>query len=308
VKLYNRRSCLAALAAAGCYVGVNSFTRASVISGAGKQNGKGSRKFIIRPGHPLFDSTLSESFPGLTGLNGAALLLRSALIITNTSASPIQAYGLSWKYVANNQEIATFSRAFMLNPDQLTRSSLHTGQKPLLTPGAVALATPLFFMTEQAYKRAPSLPLSPSEPEINQNAQYFLGTIQSEGRVLSQVDARVYSNVAVGPSPYAAAMSFAVTRNAQHDEALSAYNIASNNPDLIPEQAVGLAYREARTTSFATSEDRLREYIARRAEYGVLLLTSQPQQSKSDFLVSLGKRMRMKKTYIKLKTTNAAWG
>jgi hypothetical protein len=232
IKMLSRRKLITAGASAGAISLIGS---PLVKAGAGQASSPESSDVndylaVTPSSDSSFDSKLGTLFPGLLDDPIFQKIKSHAILITNLTQHKISAYSTHWKVTTATGGYETVLQHYF-HPSANLHKSAHygmkgnkarfTGKVPLHSPGTTRLVTPYFNWNASCYRNNPN-PNWQKIIEENVSREFFLQELSNATAVQVNVDAIIVNEKSlVGPGAAALARTFRITRNAEHDEALS---------------------------------------------------------------------------------------
>lgn len=182
---------------------------------------------------PSSVTVVDRLFPGLLADDGFQQLRSMSFLVTNLTNHAIRAFSSRWILTApGGSREMTIMHYFHPRAGRLGRKRMHwgmkgdrtrlTGKVPIIKRGATRLVTPFFNWSPKFYKvhGTPDwaeLFRDRARPEVRLSSLTSPGT----GVTMTIVAAITHDYAAVGPQSEDLARVFSVTRNAEHDEAVS---------------------------------------------------------------------------------------
>jgi hypothetical protein len=169
---------------------------------------------------------LDRTFPGLTSDVTFQRFLPTAFLVTNVSQNDIRAFTTIWLITtpAGEHEVTVaycnVGGALWYSAKGSRKRFLVTGRIPVIKAGHTRLITPFFSLVPKAYgenERPNWGMLALQRPE-----SVLLDLKAESSNVTTRINAAITENyVALGPDAASLGRFFCITRNAEHDEAVS---------------------------------------------------------------------------------------
>jgi len=177
---------------------------------------------LISPGDPGFDSELSSDFPGISGLPNFEALRPFLVILRNDTSRTARAYAVEWRMLNIDGVSHPFIQRAVTTPldmRPLFDRSIH--------PGQVRLLSPLFNWGSIEYQAHAEHPRAFAElfpPEDLPSSGSYVS-------VTPVVDGVIYGDGSFhGHDTTHILEQYFIARSAEHDEALSIYNLFPSLP------------------------------------------------------------------------------
>jgi hypothetical protein len=233
---------------------------------------------VVPVSDPSSEAAINRLFPGLLHDGGFQQLRPLAFFVTNVSRKSVRAFSSHWTVTTASGEYETTIMHYFHR--RTGRKMMHwgikgnrtrfTGRVPIIKAGATRLLTPYFNWSATYYKDHglpdwASLLRRRARPEIN------LSELKKpDSRVTMTVVAAItHDHIAVGPESQALARVFSVTRNAEHDEALSILQRFQSGDTA--EQIAGLLRKHSSGLAFDIRPESDLYYRVRQRQAKVLL-------------------------------------
>jgi hypothetical protein len=176
-----------------------------------------------------FLQLLDQHFPKLSSNRHFLKIQKSAALVVNNDSRAVSGYQLRWRNAKAGEVPDSYKRRFLNRPSVELKARQMTGQVPLLTSGDVALVTPLFSWTKEAYQAKSSMRRFGKRRFLRYQARSPRGygyavraqTADSGSVALAAV---AFSDNVVGKKRRSFARVIRNMRNAEHDQALAVFN------------------------------------------------------------------------------------
>jgi hypothetical protein len=219
-----RRQVILGGAATIVSLGILGTRPASLLASIAPEKSRHSLRDLLHVMHPAsasFDAVLDKHYPGLTSLSGFDTARPLTLIIRNKSKRAILALSATWSVIASSGTQNLHSYGSFFRSTKLLKAS-RSGQYPVIKPEKLCILSPFFCWTPSRYRKVASplavvtvLRESPIKNQLSLDAAVAAS-------VRGRLDAAIASpQLLLGPDRAGLGSLFRITRNAEHDEALS---------------------------------------------------------------------------------------
>jgi hypothetical protein len=185
---------------------------------------------VTSPSDPGFATKLEELFPGLAEDPVYQKIQSHSVLISNISTEKISAYSTHWSITnPTGGYEATILHYFhrrakhprLVHFGATGNKTRFTGKLPLLKAGNTRLVTPYFSWSPNYYKRNPA-PKWATILAAKESRKFFLHELSTAtGSVVTVDTLIVKQRQLIGSDTGALGKTFSMTRNAEHDEAVS---------------------------------------------------------------------------------------
>jgi hypothetical protein len=187
---------------------------------------------VSRVSDPSSVPTVNRLFPGLLGDDGFQPLRLAAFLVTNAGKQNIRAFSSHWIITTSRgRSELTIMHYFHPRAGRIGRKNVHwgikgnrtrfTGSVPIIRAGSTRLVTP-FFNWSPSYYRNHGSPDWPKLLSRRARPEVMLLDVAGPGAsVTMTIVGVIIHSSAAGPDAKNLARVFSVTRNAEHDEAVS---------------------------------------------------------------------------------------
>ncbi len=228
---------------------------------------------VIRPSNARFDALLNKHYPGLATMPEFTAARPLMLMVRNKGKQPVTALSATWSITPHSGPATLHSYASFFTPLRLSRAR-QSGERPVMNHAKLCLMSPFFCLTPGRYRRirtkrvgdSPALvALLRQSPSRNQLTRRAAGAAKVRGRLDSAI---ISPRLLVGRDRTGLASAFSITRNAQHDEALTVLTSLNGRPSQSV-RATLIEHRNMPLNNHASPEEKL--YHRERIRYAGLL-------------------------------------
>jgi len=201
----------------------------------------GSYITLMPPSDEQFNATLDLLFPGLAKDPVFQKIKAQSVLATNVSGRKLRAFSTHWKLTTATGGYETVLRhrfhpsarkGRTASPGVSGNKTRFTGKIAILKAGATRLVTPYFNWSTNYYRKNPT-PNWTSLLTANESRKFFLNELSSATQVEVSIDCVVVNRkTAVGSDKAKLADLYRISRNAEHDEAVSAGRLLASGASL----------------------------------------------------------------------------
>jgi hypothetical protein len=228
---------------------------------------------VIRPSNPRFDALINKHYPGLATMPEFTAARPLMLMVRNKGKQPVMALSATWSIKPNSGPATLHSYSSFFTPLRLSRAH-QSGERPVMNRSKLCLMSPFFCLTPARYRRIRTQKVGDSPAIVallrqsfsrNRLTRIAAGAATVKGRLDSAI---ISPRLLIGRDKTGLAPAFSITRNAQHDEALTVLS-AFNGHSKESLRATLVEHRNTPRKGHASPEERL--YHRERIRYAGLL-------------------------------------
>ena len=186
---------------------------------------------VCRPSDSNFGEMLSQYFPGFAESSLYPKVKAHLLLVANHSSQSIRAMQAIWTNPLSSLSTGGLTSRYVIPPHKSLRTRKTSGSKKLLHAGEIGLVTPFFVWRNTVYKKRA---YSTKQLErhlkttLRSRKKHVRKITKSTDPILGHIIGVIYKNHSVKETTGADLHQyFSVTRNAEHDEALSLLKVVS---------------------------------------------------------------------------------